>query len=436
MTLAKRLLLGSAAAVVATTGAQAADLGLPVAPAVDYVQICSIGSFTGFILPGSDVCFDISGFARFQAEFHSDIVPNNGRDTNGLVYNAANGIDADDEYNFMGVGELNFDARTMTEWGLLRGFIRIDSTGGNTGDGGVLLQKAFVQIGGLTAGYTDSFFDPVYTDYALGPVGAPDGGAVDLALIGYAYAVGNGVTIMASLEESDNREDGAFYFGAPQGGAVNPTGLDADDSMPDVVLAVRVDQAWGSAKLSGAVHEVDVNDSTAVAIDSEFGFAVGASAEFNLPIGYDSEFGIFGTYTSGALDYAGAGAFGVDAVVNGTTGSVGLTTAYALGAGFEFGLTSMLDLELDAYYASIDHDTGTLGYDADSTVWSVRGSLAYRPITNLEIRAGIGYTSYDDGELLAAAGGATGTLLGAGVPAAVADTDDAIGATFRITRSF
>jgi opacity protein-like surface antigen len=41
MTLAKRLLLGSAAALVATSGAQAADLGLPVAPAVDYVQICS-----------------------------------------------------------------------------------------------------------------------------------------------------------------------------------------------------------------------------------------------------------------------------------------------------------------------------------------------------------------------------------------------------------
>jgi hypothetical protein len=66
MTLAKRLLLGSAAALVATSGAQAADLGLPVAPAVDYVQICSIGSFTGFILPGSDVCFDISGFARWR----------------------------------------------------------------------------------------------------------------------------------------------------------------------------------------------------------------------------------------------------------------------------------------------------------------------------------------------------------------------------------
>jgi hypothetical protein len=75
MTLAKRLLLGSAAALVATSGAQAADLGLPVAPAVDYVQICSIGSFTGFILPGSDVCFDISGYARGQYTWQEEINP-------------------------------------------------------------------------------------------------------------------------------------------------------------------------------------------------------------------------------------------------------------------------------------------------------------------------------------------------------------------------
>ena len=53
MTKAKSLLLGSAAALVAASGAQAADLGLPVAPAVDYVQICSIGSFTGFLLPAN-----------------------------------------------------------------------------------------------------------------------------------------------------------------------------------------------------------------------------------------------------------------------------------------------------------------------------------------------------------------------------------------------
>ncbi|MBO6674560.1 MAG: porin [Rhizobiales bacterium] len=432
MTLAKRLLLGSAAAVVATTGAQAADLGLPVAPAVDYVQICSIGSFTGFILPGSDVCFDISGFARFQAEFHSDIVPNNGLDGAGTAL-------LDDEYNFEGIAELNFDARTMTEWGLLRGFIRIDSTGGNNGDGGVLLQKAFVQVGGLTAGYTDSFFDMVYTDYALGPVGAPDGGSTDLGMIGYAYGVGNGVTLMASLEEGQNRNAGIIGDGVTTAGLTfGPVGAaDSDESMPDVVVAVRVDQAWGSAKLSAAVTEVDPNDiiaPAAVAVDNEFGWALGASAEFNLPVGYDSNFGVFGIYTDGALGYAGAGAWGFDAVVTGT-GSINTTTAYALGAGFEFGLTSMLDLEFDAYYASIDHDFGGAVGDVDVDVMAVRGSLAYVPVAGLEFRAGVGYTTFDNSDLSGATVNANGVLT-AFAPAGTTDRDDEFGATFRITRSF
>lgn len=431
MTLAKRLLLGSAAAVVATTGAQAADIGLPVAPAVDYVQICSIGSFTGFLLPGSDVCFDISGFARFQAEFHSDLVPNNGLDNSGSAL-------ADDEYNFEGIAELNFDARTMTEWGLLRGFVRIDSTGGNNGDGGVLLQKAFIQIGGLTAGYTDSFFDMVYTDYALGPVGAPDGGSTDLGMIGYAYAIGNGVTLMASLEEGQNRNAGIVADGvnAPAVVTTGPVGIaDTDESMPDVVVAVRVDQAWGSAKLSGAVTEVDPNDlvAPAVTIGDEYGWALGASAEFNVPVGIDSNFGIFGIYTDGALGYAGAGAWGFDAVVTGA-GSINTTTAYAVGAGFEFGLTSMLDLELDAYYASIDHDFGPAG-DVDVNVTSVRGSLAYRPVSGLEFRAGVGYTQFDNSDLAGATVNAQGVLT-AFAPAGTMDRDDEVGATFRITRSF
>ncbi|MEQ8657872.1 MAG: porin [Hyphomicrobiales bacterium] len=440
MTLAKRLLLGSAAAVVATTGAQAADLGLPVAPAVDYVQICSIGSFTGFILPGSDVCFDISGFARFQANFNADVTPNSSEDD-------------DDEYDFDGVAELNFDARTMTEWGLLRGFIRIDGTGGTPGDGAVELQKAFVQIGGLTAGYTDSFFDMVYTDYALGPVAAPDGGSTDSALIGYAYAVGNGVTLMASLEEADNREAGiagvfgataptlgGFAAGVNQFGAIGTTvpGQDGARSMPDFVAAVRVDQAWGSAKLSGAITNVDPNDivvgGATIAVDNEIGYAIGASAEFNLPVGYDSEFGIFGIYTDGALGYAGASAYGFDAIVT-ETGGINTTTAFALGAGFEFGLTSMLDLEVDAYYASIDHDLGITGADADSDVYSVRGSLAYRPVSGLEFRAGVGYTSFDNSEV-ARLSATNGVVSAFTPPTTTQDRDDEVAATFRITRSF
>ncbi|MFN3171173.1 MAG: porin [Hyphomicrobiales bacterium] len=441
MTLAKRLLLGSAAALVATTGAQAADLGLPVAPAVDYVQICSIGSFTGWILPGSDVCFDISGFARFQADF-------------GVAnpYGLAAGYD---DVDFSSEYELNFDARTMTEWGLLRGFIRMGSSA-ETEDYGVNLVKAFVQIGGLTAGLTDSFFDPVYTDYAMAAIGAPDGGTDDLPLFGYSYAVGNGVTLMASIEDNDgnNRYGGIAVIdtantlalgagsivggsvGTPAAATLGTASVDFQDQDNGLafVAAVRVDQAWGSAKLAGALTQVQTDATTLqawtngtafgpLADDDELGWAVQASAEFNLPVGYDSEFGIFGIYTDGAISYMGGGLtsqgldLGYDAVYDAATGSLQTTTAWALGAGLEFGLNAMTDLEFDGYYADVDHGNA-IGVVGDYNVWAVRSSIAYRPVSGLELRAGVGYTDYD-----------VNTALTTGF-------DSGFTGRFRITRSF
>lgn len=411
MTLAKRLLLGSAAAVVATTGAQAADLGLPVAPAVDYVQICSIGSFTGFILPGSDVCFDISGFARAQADF-----------------GAANPFGDDDGYDdvdFSSEVELNFDARTMTEWGLLRGFIRLGES--DEGEDYALdVVKAFVQIGGFTAGLTDSFFDPVYTDYAMAAIGAPDGGTDDLALFGYSYAVGNGVTLMASVEDNDGNDRFGGIAVVNNAGTAFVDAAGADVALPTAqfniqdeenglafVAAIRVDQAWGSAKLAGALTQVDVDNTdiagiianagvTAIDDDTEIGWAISASAEFNLPVGVDSEFGIFGIYTDGAISYMGAGGvtaqsgtdLGLDAIIDGNTGDIQTTEAWALGAGVEFGLNAMTDWEIDGYYADVDHGEA-IGAVGDYNVWAVRTSLAYRPVSGLELRAGIGYTDYD-----------------------------------------
>ncbi|GAB5511665.1 MAG: porin [Hyphomicrobiales bacterium] len=410
MTLAKRLLLGTAAAFVATSGAHAADLGLPVAPSVDYVQICSIGSFTGFILPGGDVCFDISGFARFEANL-------------GVAnpYGATNGYDDVDFNAEVGV---NFDARTMTEWGLLRGFVGLGEAGAGE-DFALTVEKGFVQIGGLTAGLTDSFFDPVYTDYAMAAIGAPDGGTDDLTLIGYNYGVGNGVTLSISLEDNggNGRMGGISLVNA--GAAASLTGAaialnvaqgnfqDADNALAAVV-GVRVDQAWGSAKLAGALTTVDVDDTLIPAVatgtvtdQSEIGYAIQASATFNLPVGVGSNFGLFGIYTDGAISYMGAGGFatggatgatgtdiGLDAIIDGATGNLQTTQAWALGAGLEFGLNNMTDLEFDAYYADVDHGAA-LGAVGDYNVWAIRSSLAYRPVSGLEIRAGVGYTDYD-----------------------------------------
>lgn len=498
MTLAKRLLLGSAAAFVATSGAQAADLGLPVAPAVDYVQICSIGSFTGFLLPGSDVCFDISGFARWQVTFDGE-----GSDggtfarsfdvtdaalgaagfgaagTTDTVIAATAGADNDDDFDMVGEIDLNFDARTMTEWGLLRGFIGISGDAGAE-DFNAVVDKVFVQVGGLTAGITDSFFDPVWTDYAMAPFGDITG-TEDLALIGYALGLGNGVTFMASLEDGEARNtgiasyvdanrgiaNGAAYANAGQatatlttagvattqtgaGGAValNVTGYDESATLPDFVAAIRVDQAWGTAKVSAALHEIDPFQPT---VDSEFGFALGASAEFNLPVGMDTSFGIFGNYAHGAVEYVGfdddigqTKLPWVDAIYDASANDLELTTAWGLGAGVNVGLTNTISWQLEGYYTYIDHAdvtmtvideqdvTNATNYQAgedplttrtidyDGSIMAIRSSVTYVPFSGLTLQAGLSYQTSDFDS----------TITGAGAD------DDQFGGRIRITRSF
>ncbi|MEO0383126.1 MAG: porin [Pseudomonadota bacterium] len=458
MTLAKRLLLGSAAAVVATTGAQAADLGLPVAPAVDYVQICSIGSFTGFILPGSDVCFDISGLARFQANFGS-----------GLDY-TSNSPSFDslwgrDDVDFVSEVELNFDARTMTEWGLLRGFVRLGADAEGE-DYGLNVVKAFVQVGGFTAGLTDSFFDPVYTDYAGASLGGGFGPSDDLTLFGYSFAVGNGVTLSASIEDNDgnSRYAGIGFVDANGGlltgtGAAVVLGTNGSGNFQDtengfaLVAAVRVDQAWGSAKVAGAITEVDVDNTLLTtngplplaADDTEIGYAVQASAEFNIPVGMGSTFGLHAIYTDGALSYAGLGGvavastattsidLGMDAIIS-STGALQTTQAYSLGAGFDIGLTNMISAQLDGYYADVDHGAA-IGAVGDYNVMGLRGSITYVPVSGLSIIAGVGYTAYDFDNT-------TAVTTGLAASPTVVDTvddifeDDAFSARLRITRSF
>ena len=73
MTLMKSLLLGSAAGIVAVASAQAADLPTKKgAPAVQYVQICTITvsgkPIVGFTLPGSDTCMHFTGYMTAQIE--------------------------------------------------------------------------------------------------------------------------------------------------------------------------------------------------------------------------------------------------------------------------------------------------------------------------------------------------------------------------------
>ena len=65
MRVAKGLLLGSAAALVATGGAQAADLPVKAQP-VQFVKICSLYGAGFYYVPGTDMCLKIGGWVRAE----------------------------------------------------------------------------------------------------------------------------------------------------------------------------------------------------------------------------------------------------------------------------------------------------------------------------------------------------------------------------------
>src|SRR5271168_4081756 len=69
MKMVKSLVLGSAAALVAVGGAQAADLPVK-AKAVEYVRICSLYGAGFFYIPGTDTCIKIGGYLRAEVNYH------------------------------------------------------------------------------------------------------------------------------------------------------------------------------------------------------------------------------------------------------------------------------------------------------------------------------------------------------------------------------
>ena len=70
MKMVKSLILGSAAGLVAMSGAQAADLPVK-AKAVEYVRICSLYGAGFFYIPGTDTCIKLGGYLRVETAFNT-----------------------------------------------------------------------------------------------------------------------------------------------------------------------------------------------------------------------------------------------------------------------------------------------------------------------------------------------------------------------------
>src|SRR3954471_18255831 len=69
----KSMLLGSAAVLVAVSGARAADAVVMVEPEpVEYVRVCDVYGAGYFYIPGTETCLKIGGYVRMRIQGADD----------------------------------------------------------------------------------------------------------------------------------------------------------------------------------------------------------------------------------------------------------------------------------------------------------------------------------------------------------------------------
>src|SRR6188472_3401229 len=117
----KGLLLGSAAALLAVGGAQAADLPVK-AKAVEYVKICSLYGAGFYYIPGTDTCIRVGGHIRAEISFNG----RGGGDHSTVNGDGSNTRTRDrDNFYTRARGYITTDSRTQTSFGTLRTFFQL-----------------------------------------------------------------------------------------------------------------------------------------------------------------------------------------------------------------------------------------------------------------------------------------------------------------------
>ncbi|MDA5641584.1 porin, partial [Agrobacterium sp. ST15.13.013] len=137
----KSLLIGSAAALAAVSGAQAADAIVAAEPEpMEYVRVCDAFGTGFFYIPGTETCLKFQGYIRFQTDF--------GRDKSGTS-----------DWDSFTRAQFEVDTRTDTELGALRGFIGLRGDADQDSSRGVNVDQAFIELGGLKVGQFYNWWD-------------------------------------------------------------------------------------------------------------------------------------------------------------------------------------------------------------------------------------------------------------------------------------
>jgi hypothetical protein len=370
MKMVKSLILGSAAGLVAMSGAQAADLPVK-AKAVEYVRICSLYGAGFFYIPGTDTCIKLGGYLRVDTTFNTGT---GAYGQPGYAGDQGQGNRYRDYFLSRSRMALTVDTRTATEYGVVRTFGQGDfqfqnfgtsnpsvltAPGVNSallssaGGGYVAVEMVFIQFAGFTFGKSASAFATPWNGYPGNNNSYLMGGAdyvTGVNNIQYTAQFGNGVSGTIGLDDPTvfNRTS-VLNLGVASGFATAGANAYGGTHAPDIVGNIRVDQAWGLFQISGMGHLVNASYNilgaggvpTALSEisghpEDKWGGAVMAALQIkNLPTGAGDDFKIDASFSHGATK----------AVVSTSGGSPSFTMfgSTGLGGGYQsvgFGQTT------------------------------------------------------------------------------------------------
>ncbi|MFG1291944.1 porin [Xanthobacter versatilis] len=473
-------------ALFAPRMAEAADLPVK-AQATENVKVCAAYGPGFYYIPGTDTCLRVGGWARMDTYMNVAAIFSQGSAFGGPGYSpfAFPFRDAHDaDYFTQGRGVAEIDARTQTDYGTLRSYFRggaewDSQSGPGKGPGPALyVERAFIQFGGLTFGYTQSFFD-TGIGYSIATLFA--GSNTWNTTAAYTAEFGNGFSASLAVEDAANRTTGVQATGVSITGVTSPSDFpfvsggtgapllysnyQAGQQTPDIVANLRAEGAWGMVQLAGALHQVEAMPpaylgSAFIGSSStgQWGYALGAYTEIRLPfIAAGDSLYLQANYSEGALNYAGLAAgnqnrlqaigyiplnsvglmsgayYPLADAVMGPDGSYETVGAWAIQGQFRHFWVPQVRSAVFGGYVSVDVPTNVVGA-ASFAMWQAGVNTFWSPVRNLDIGAEVVYTAVDGSRPL----GITNAVSASGgvIPTLVGGSANAVSGAVRIQRNF
>lgn len=327
----RTLLLGSAAALIAASPGLAADAIVAAEPEpVEYVRVCDAFGAGYFYIPGTEACLRFGGYVRFR------------------VYSS----ETEDSYFTATRARLNVNVKSDTELGELTGHIRLqaDNNTAPTADASYNMDQAYIQLGGLFAGY-----------YETAWVTTTNGGAS-----GYGgHGIYDGYYGFAQRNQLQYQFNGASWFGAI---SLEDDG-DTTSWTPDVIG--RLGGVFGGVTVFGVLA---YNQANVVNVD-EWSAKLG----LNTDIGSAGNLRVQGFYASGNTQ------FGVN--INGNTAEWSVLASYS------HDFTETVTGFVGGQYGANFYDATNTQTNADG--WYIHAGVNWTPVTNFNVQADFGYQDLD-----------------------------------------